>query len=91
MIDGKQCTIVWHVDDLKISHIDPEAVTTMIKLIDSEFGKESPITVTRGKVHDYLGMILDHSTKGKVEIKMLNSVAKMTETRSARMVIARCE
>jgi hypothetical protein len=22
MIDGKQCTIVWHVDDLKISHVD---------------------------------------------------------------------
>ena len=77
MIDGKQCTIVWHVDDLKISHVDPEAVTAMIKLIDNEFGKESPITVTRGKVHDYLGMTLDYSTKGKVMIKMLDIVAKM--------------
>ena len=77
MIDGKQCTILWHVDDLKISHVDPEAVTCMIGLINEEFGKEGPITVTRGKVHDYLGMTLDYSTKGKVKIKMLDSVEKM--------------
>jgi len=24
VIDGKQCTIVWHVDDLKISHVSPD-------------------------------------------------------------------
>ena len=29
MIDGKQCTILWHVDDLKISHVDPGVVTTI--------------------------------------------------------------
>jgi hypothetical protein len=79
MIDGKQCTILWHVDDLKISHVDPEAVTSTIGLIDTEFGKEGPITVTRGKIHDYLGMTLDYSTKGKVKIKMIDSVAKMIE------------
>ena len=77
MIDGKQCTILWHVDDLKISHVDPEAVTGIIELIDKEFGKEGPITVTRGKVHDYLGMTLDYSIEGKVMIKMIDSVAKM--------------
>jgi hypothetical protein len=27
MIEGKQCTIVWHVDDLKISHVDAKVVT----------------------------------------------------------------
>ena len=66
MIDGKQCTIVWHVDDLKISHVDADTVTSTIKLIDDEFGNEAPITVTRGKVHDYLGMTLDYTEKGKV-------------------------
>jgi hypothetical protein len=79
IIGGKQCTILWHVDDLKISHMDPEAVTCMIGLIDKEFGKEAPITVTRGKVHDYLGMTLDYSKKGKVMIKMLDSIVKMIE------------
>jgi hypothetical protein len=31
MIDGKQCTIVWHVDDLKISHVRPNMVTSVIE------------------------------------------------------------
>jgi hypothetical protein len=26
MMNGTQCTITWHVDDLKISHINPKAV-----------------------------------------------------------------
>jgi hypothetical protein len=77
MIDGKQCAVPWHVDDLKISHVDPNAQTTIIGLIDEEFGKESPITVARGKAHDYLGMTLDHTVKGKVKVKMIDSVAKM--------------
>jgi hypothetical protein len=50
-----------------------------IGMIDDVFGKESPITVTRGKVHDCLGMTLDCSTKGKGHVKMLDSVAKMIE------------
>ena len=29
--NGKQCTIVWHVNDLKISHIYPNIVTSIIK------------------------------------------------------------
>jgi hypothetical protein len=77
IIDGKQCTILWHVDDLKISHVDPDAVTRTIEQIDKEFGKEAPITVTRGKIHDYLGMTLDYSLRGKVMVKMLDSVWKM--------------
>jgi hypothetical protein len=79
MIDGKQCTILWHVDDLKISHVSCKTVTGIIKLIDTEFGKEAPITVTRGKIHDYLGMTLDYSIDGKVQIKMIDSIAKMLQ------------
>jgi hypothetical protein len=26
MIDGPQCTVLWHVDDLKISHIKKQEV-----------------------------------------------------------------
>jgi hypothetical protein len=31
-IHGKQCTMLWHVDDLKISHVDPEVVTEVYRL-----------------------------------------------------------
>jgi hypothetical protein len=35
-IDGGQCTIVWHVDDLKISHVSTKAVDTVISLLDAK-------------------------------------------------------
>jgi hypothetical protein len=34
--------------------------------LSEEFGKEAPLTITRGKVHEYLGMQLDFTTPGKV-------------------------
>jgi hypothetical protein len=65
-INGSQCTILWHVDDLKISHADPEVVTEMIDLLEKEFGKKAPLTKTRGKVHEYLVMTIDFSVPVKV-------------------------
>ena len=53
VIDGHQCTVAWYVDDNKVSHRDPNVVTSILNMIESKFGK---LTVTRGKVHDYLGM-----------------------------------
>jgi hypothetical protein len=67
------------VDDLNVSHVDPNVQTTIIGLIDEEFGKESPITVARGKAHDCLGMTLDCTVKGKVQVKMIDRVAKMVD------------
>jgi hypothetical protein len=77
MIDGKQCTFMWHVNDLKISYVHEEVNTNIINKINDEFGKEAPLTITRGKIHDYMGMTLDYSEKGKVKIKMLDYVDKM--------------
>jgi hypothetical protein len=85
MIDGKKCTALWHVDDLKISHISEDVNTNIFKRINDEFGKEAPITITRGKVHDYLGMTLDYSERGRVKIKMLDYVDKMLAYLPAEM------
>ena len=30
-INGKQLTLVWHVDDIKASHVEAEVVTRMAK------------------------------------------------------------
>ena len=30
-VDGQQCTITWHVDDLKISHVDEQVVRSIIQ------------------------------------------------------------
>jgi hypothetical protein len=79
MMIGKQCTILWHVDDLKISHVDPNAVTEVIQLLEEEFGKEAPLTKMRGKVHDYLGMTLDYSSPGQAKILMIHYIENMLE------------
>ena len=49
-IEGKQCTILWYVDDNKISHVNPKVVDDIIKKIESKFGKMSQ---TRGDKHDF--------------------------------------
>ena len=85
MIDGKQCTVLLHVDDLKISQMESKTVTDVIATINQEFGKETPITVKRGKVHDYLGMTLDYSKEGKVMVKMLDYVDNMLRGAPADM------
>ena len=79
IINGKQCTILWHVDDLKISHVDAEVVTGVLKQINDEYGAEGEITSTRGKIHDYLGMTLDFSTPGTVQITMIDYIHAMLD------------
>jgi hypothetical protein len=47
VIKGQQCTILWHIDDLKISHIDPDVVTGVIAQLETVFGAEAPLTKTQ--------------------------------------------
>ena len=77
LIQGSQCTVLWHIDDLKILHIDSNAVDAVIILLHNEFGQEGPLTLTCGKIHDYLGMTLDFSTPQKVQIQMYDFINKM--------------
>ena len=81
MVDNKQFTVLWHVDDLKVSHEDTAVVDEFIawaqhKYEDSEITKLKP---SRGKIHDYLGITLDYSEKGKVKISMLDYIDKMLQ------------
>jgi hypothetical protein len=39
-IDGSQCTIVWYVDDTKISHVKSSVVTIIIAILESHFRKK---------------------------------------------------
>ena len=79
MINGKKFTIGWHMDDLKISHIDSEVVDDILNKLDERYGKEAPMVTTRGKIHDYLGMTLDYNIEGKLQITMFGYIAKIIE------------
>jgi hypothetical protein len=73
-INGKQCTILWHVDDIQISHVDANVETNIIGQLESEFRKEVPLTIRRGKIHDYLGMKIDYSVPGKVPFSIIEGM-----------------
>ena len=73
-INGKQCTIVWYVDDNKVSHADPAVVTDVIKLMKSHFGG---LTVTRGKNHRFLGMNIEINKDKNIEIEMKDKLLEV--------------
>jgi len=79
IINGKQCTIISSMDDLKISHMDKNILENVIKSLEKKFGKESPLVTARGKVLEYLGMMLDYCIKGKVKMSMYDYVKKIIE------------
>ena len=69
-INGHQCTLAWHVDDIKASHKDPKVIDWIIETLQEEYGNEAPLTISRGKVHSYLGMQLDFRKPRKLVVDM---------------------
>ena len=69
-INGKQFTVIWHVDDLKLSHVDKELVDEMIEWMKSLYRND--MRISRGKKHDYLGMNPEFSVKGQVAVTMVD-------------------
>jgi hypothetical protein len=67
IIEGKQCTMAWYVDDNKLSHVSPDVVTMVIEKIEEHFGA---VVTTRGKKHEFLGMQLEFRDDGTVAILM---------------------
>ena len=72
-IDGHQMTVVWNVDDLKISHKNQEEITKLAKYLSKIYDN---IKISRGKVHKYLVMTLDYTMKGKVQVNMIPYIKK---------------
>ena len=75
-INGKQCTICWYVDDNKVSHVDKKVVDSVIKKIESKFGKMSQ---TRGDKHEFLGMDIVYHDK-KVTVSMKKHIEKAIDS-----------
>ena len=78
MVNGAQCTVCWHVDDLKVSHVDEAVVTAFsLKLADLYKGR---VKTHRGKVFDYLGMDLDYgSSPGALIVSMIKYLTTCLE------------
>jgi hypothetical protein len=81
-IKGKQMTICFHVDDCKLSHRLSKVIDQMIRWPGREYESifedgSGEMTVSRGKVHKYLGMTLDYTVCGQVKITMTGYVDKI--------------
>ena len=72
---GTQQTMCWHVDDCKLSHANEEDNDRFIETLRIDYESifedgSGAMTVTRGKVHEHLGMTLDYRVRGQVKITM---------------------
>jgi hypothetical protein len=79
MIEGDQMTICFHVHDCKLSHRKTKVMDSMIEYIRQEYESifedgSGAMTVSRGKIHKYLGMTLDCTVHGQVKITMFDYV-----------------
>ena len=79
IVNGKQQTIRFHVDDLLSSHVDPKVNDEFLIRMNQLYGSIKPVKATRGKIHKYLGMTLDFSKEGKVKIRMDDYVDRMLD------------
>lgn len=59
-INGEQPTVQFHVNDLKVSHKDPQVLENLMKKFRGVFGKEDKLMETKGKLHNYLGLTINH-------------------------------
>jgi hypothetical protein len=76
IIEGEQMTICFHVVDCNLSHRKKTVMDRMIGYLRQEYDSifedgSGAMTVSRGKIHKYLGMTLDYIVPGQVKITML--------------------
>ena len=75
MVENKQQTICFHVDDCKLSHVSSKVNDALIEELRKEYESifedgSGAMSVSRGPVHTYLGMTIDFSTEGQCKVSM---------------------
>ena len=78
-VKGSQQTIRFHVDDLMSSHRKKSVNDDFLKWLNKKYGNHGEVKATRGKTHDYLGMVFDFNQKGKVTVDMTEYVQAMVD------------
>ena len=75
---GGQLTVLWHVDDLKMSCKDNYELTKLLLYLKNIYGEKN-FAFTRGKQHEYLGMDLDYGEAGVFKVSMVPYIDKVHE------------
>ncbi len=77
LMDGKQMTVRWHIDDLMISHVNQDKILKFMNCIKDIYGDNLAKNV--GMTHDYPGMTFDYAFKREVQINMCKYLSKVIE------------
>ena len=76
MIEGSQCTIMWYVDDAKVSHKSKKVVQLVISQMEKHFG---PLHPTYGHNQQYLGMKISIDEQKYLHIDTRDQVCKIID------------
>ena len=74
MIDRKQWTIIWHVDNLKLFPIKQSVLDDIANKLRSKYRQVAPLVIHCGIIHDYLRMTINYSDDNKVKFMMCDYV-----------------
>jgi hypothetical protein len=78
MVNEKQMTIKFHVDDIMSSHVDSTVNDKFLVFLNKKYGQHVEVKATRGNQHDYLGMKFVFKEK-KLEVDMCDYIDSMLE------------
>ena len=74
--DGSQTTLLIHVDDMLVTNRKDTNINKLIKELNETFNE---VSTERGETLNYLGMVFDFSTKGKVKVSMPKFINELLE------------
>ena len=77
-VEGVQCTITLHVDDLMVTSVNEKLIDEVMDMLRLKYEREdAKLEVKEGKIHNYLGMTFDFTMKGKVYLTMKKYISEL--------------
>ena len=77
IVNGQQCTLVWYVNDKKVSQMEAKVVEGLIKYLKNYYGE---LVVTRVKKHKFWDVNINIMEGKNVEIGMKEKLLETIES-----------
>ena len=77
IVEDKQHTVRFHVDDVLSSHVDEKVNDRFAIWCQEKYGSLKEVEIRRGQIHQFLGMELDFSEDGVCKVKQFGHIEDM--------------
>jgi hypothetical protein len=83
IVNGKQHTVSWHVNDLKSSHVNSKVNDQFLQWLEKMYASNDigHVKAIRGNHHKYLVMMLNFLIPGVLQVDMTPYVKSMADSR----------